>query len=270
MSELELPGKLVRDERDARRYTRLTLGYALLIYAVLTLALTGVIPAWVLVPVVPLVYVRLSLALHELMHVCPASNVSAFHRLTLLMESPISLGYREHRAIHFTHHRFSGTARDPELFQIVGGSVRAFANALISPERHAVTWVRAHGVTRELAIEAAVRLTVFSAFLVWNPRVFLVYWITLRLSIGTGAFIFHHVLHNQHGRLGTFPLPLPAGLRATVRLLVGREPLVILSEHERHHRWPRVRASDLRRLPLASDLSALPVTPADCVIPAKG
>lgn len=266
MSELALPGTLQRDEGDARRYRRLTVAYALTIYAVLVLALAGLVPAWVLVPVVPLVYVRLSLALHELMHVCPTSDVSVIHRLTLLMESPISLGYREHRAIHFMHHRFSGTARDPELFQIVGGPLGAFGHALISPEWHAVTWVRAHGLTRALAIESAVRIAAFGAALAWNPRVFLLYWIMLRLSIGTGAFVFHHVLHNQHGRLGTFPLPLPMAWRAAARLLVGREPLVILSEHERHHRWPRVRASDLTRLPPAT----ADLTPADRAIPAGG
>ena len=82
-----------------------------------------------------------------------------------------------------------------------------------------------------------------------DPATFLVYWIALRMSVGFASFVFHYVLHNADGELGTFPLPVsPAVTRAAARLF-GREPMLIITEHERHHQWPRVRARDLVQLP---------------------
>jgi len=243
------PPGLTRDRTDARHYTRLTLVLVSLLYLSLGLALFRVVPAWLLLIVVPLVYLRLALALHELLHAAPAQDVPAFHRLTMIFETPIGLGYREHRAIHFAHHRFASTDRDPERYQIIGGPWRAFGNALISPERALVGWVRAHGVGRNLAAEMAVRATAFVVVAAVNPVVFVVYWITLRLSVGFASFVFHHVLHSLDGQLGTFRLPVPAWVVRVAEVLFGREPLLILTEHERHHEWPRVRARDLPLLP---------------------
>ena len=80
----------------------------------------------------------------------------------MIFESPMCLGYREHRAIHFAHHRFAATDRDPERYQIVGGAIQAaFANAMISPERGFIHWVREHGVSRPLAAEMTVRFIGF-------------------------------------------------------------------------------------------------------------
>jgi len=244
-------GGFLRDEADARRYTRLTLAYALTLYGALGFALAGLLPAWALVPIVPLVHLRLALALHELMHVRPASGVPFFHRLTMILETPLCLGYREHRTIHFLHHRFAATARDPEIYQIRGGPIRAFANAMISPERGCVAWVRRHGLSASLAVEGAIRLAVFGMVLALNPWVFFVYWVSLRFSVGVTSFVFHHVLHSRDGRLGTYPLPVSPALTGAAATIFGGEPMLILTEHERHHRWPRVRARDLPRLPEA-------------------
>ena len=243
------PASMLRDQADARRYTRDTLLYVCLLYAGLGLALANLIPAWMLAVIVPLVYLRLALALHELLHAAPAPQVPAFHRLTMIFETPIGLGYREHRAIHFSHHRFASTDRDPERYQIVGGWWRAFGNAMICPERALVSWVREHGVSRALALEATVRLAGFITVCWINPRVFIVYWVALRLSVGFASFVFHRVLHSLDGQLGTFPLPVATGVTRIASLLFGREPMLILTEHERHHEWPRVRARDLPMLP---------------------
>lgn len=240
---------LCRDESDARHYQLMTRLYAYSLYAALGAAFLRVLPVWVLTVIVPFVYLRMALALHELLHVCPPEQVPRFHQLTMIFESPMCLGYREHRAIHFAHHRFASTERDPERYQIVGGPVRAFANALISPERGFIHWVQAHGISRSLAIDAGIRAAAF-ALLVWvNPRVFVAYWVSLRLSVGFASFVFHHVLHNFEGRLGTFPLPVSDALLRAAGVLFGREPMLILTEHERHHSWPRVRARDLPLLP---------------------
>jgi len=243
------PAALTRDRADARHYVRVTLVLVSLLYVSLGLSLFRLMPAWLLLVVVPLVYLRLALALHELLHAASAPEVPAFHRLTMIFETPIGLGYREHRAIHFAHHRFASTDRDPERYQIVGGAWRAFGNALISPEHALVAWVRTHGLSRQLAAEMAVRFVAFVAVAAINPPVFLVYWLALRVSVGFASFVFHHVLHSLDGRLGTFRLPVPRAIVRTAEVLFGREPLLILTEHERHHEWPRVRARDLPLLP---------------------
>jgi fatty acid desaturase len=240
--------ELMRDALDARRYLRRTVALTLAIYALLALALAGYLPAWVFPLVLPLVYVRLSLALHELMHVRTAAQVSWFHRLAMIFDTPLGLGYREHRAIHLRHHRHAATARDPELFQIEGGHARALACALVSPEYAAWRWVREHGLSPALRREALVRAGVFACLAAVNPLVFLAYWATLRACIGGASFVFHHVMHSRGGALGNFALPpVPRGVLSVVRALFGVEPVTIVSEHRAHHREPNVRARDLAR-----------------------
>jgi hypothetical protein len=243
----------VRNDGDARRYVRRTLALTLAIYALLACALAGFVGPWVFPVVLPLVYVRLSLSLHELMHVRAASRVSWFHRLAMIFDTPLGLGYREHRAIHLAHHRYATTARDPELFQIRGSHAAAFANALVSPERAAAAWVRRHGVSRGLRRQALARATVFVALCAWNPAAFAVYWITLRACIGASSFVFHHLLHNRAGVLGDHALP-PAMLRLLpcVQALFGAEPVIIVRDHRFHHVHPAVRASDLPQLDAAA------------------
>ena len=243
------PREYLRDARDARVYQRGTIALVLALYVSLAAAFAGWLPAWLLAAIVPLVYLRLALALHELLHVCPAEDVSWFHRLTLVLETPFCLGYREHRAIHFLHHRYASTDRDPERFQIVGGPLGAFGRAMISPEYHFLSWIRTHGVNRRMAIEVAARAIAFMAVASINPVVFLVYWVALRLSVGFASYVFHYVLHNDAGALGTFPLPVSPAVTRAAELLFGREPMLILTEHERHHQWPRVRARDLSQMP---------------------
>jgi fatty acid desaturase len=249
------PSAFARDDDDARARIRQTLGHTLSLYALLGLALAGAIPVLALVVAVPLVYVRLSLALHELMHVRTASRVPAFHRLAMIFDTPLGLGYREHRAIHLAHHRYTATTRDPELYQIRGGHLRAFLCATFSPERHLVTWIRRRGMSRALAAEAAVRFALFFALALANPAVFFAYWATLRASIGGASFVFHHLLHSRGGDLGNFPLPFGPGVLRFARTAFGQEPVVILTEHRAHHLWPTVRARDLPRLAQARRLS---------------
>ena len=244
---------------DDRRYLRATLGWTLLLYAALASALAGVLSALWLLAVVPLVYVRLSLALHELMHQRSAAQVPAFHRLAMILDTPFGLGYREHRVIHLRHHRSSAGADDPELYQIAGGHGRALLGALLVPERSLLNWVRKHGLQRGLRRDGAVRCAVFVAVAAIDPAVFAVYWLTLRASIGAAGFIFHHLLHQRHGRLGTFALPASPGLQAAGRQLFGEEPMLILQRHRAHHLWPSLRVRDLPDLPPGFDLPAGPL-----------
>jgi hypothetical protein len=100
-----------------------------------------------------------------------------------------------------------------------------------------------------MAMEVAIRAVAFAVGAAINPAIFLVYWLALRLSVGFASYVFHYVLHNDAGALGTFPLPVSPAVVRAAEVLFGREPMLILTEHERHHVWPRVRARDLVQLP---------------------
>jgi hypothetical protein len=249
-----------RSDADARRYVRLTLGHTLAMYGVLGATLLNVLPAWTLVVAVPWLYLRLSLGLHELLHVCDATEVPAFHRLAMIFDTPAGLGFREHRVIHFRHHRFGGGERDPERWQIEGGHLHAFAQAMTTPERSFVEWVRTRGVDGVLLRDGAFRLAVFAALVALNPMVFLVYWTTLRVCIGGAGFVFHHLLHNRRGALGTYALPFPLWLVHAGRTIFGDEPMLILTRHRSHHLWPRIRVRDLPELPATFALPPGPIS----------
>jgi hypothetical protein len=265
-----------RNDADARRYLRLTLGHTLGMYGVLAAAVFGVMPAWTLLIVVPWLYVRLSLALHELLHVRDAARVPAFHRLAMIFDTPFGLGYREHRAIHLRHHRFGGDERDPERWQIEGSHLRAFANAMTTPERSLFEWIRTRGIDAALARDGVFRLVCFCVVVAIDPTVFFVYWIALRASIGGAGFVFHHLLHNRRGALGTYALPFPSWFVRTGQLVVGDEPMLILTQHRSHHLWPDVRVRDLPRLPPKFVVQPGPVTRATiadamrCTVPKHG
>jgi fatty acid desaturase len=251
-----------RDAFEARRYLRATFAWTIVMYALLGAALAGLAPAMLLVVAVPLVYVRLSLALHELLHLRAAARVPAFHRLAMILDTPFGLGYREHRALHLSHHRRGADGGDPELFQIAGGHFRALACSLVAPERSLVVWIRTRGISASLAREASLRLVVFVLAATLNPMVFLLYWIVLRASIGAAGFVFHHVLHNRNGRLGTFSLPVSEGALRVGYALFGTEPMLILARHRAHHLWPELRVRELPDLPRGFELPPGPVTPA--------
>ena len=250
-----------RDAADVRRYVRATLGWTIGIYALLAAALAGILPAPVLVVGVPLIYVRLSLALHELLHLRPAARVPAFHRLAMIFDTPFGLGYREHRTLHLRHHRCGAGAADPELHQIAGGHFSAFCNALVAPECSLVAWIRTRGVSAPLAREGGFRLAAFVLVAAIDPAVFLLYWIVLRLSIGAAGFVFHHILHNRGGRLGTFALPVQDRALRAGTYVFGTEPMLILARHRAHHLWPELRVRDLPDLPRGFAVPAGPVSP---------
>ena len=252
----------LRDDTDARRYVRRTFALTIALYVVLAAALADLVPPWALLVAVPWLYVRLSLALHELLHVRAATNVPAFHRLAMIFDTPLGLGYREHRAIHLRHHSYGCGPRDPERAQIEGGHGRAFLMALTTPERALVRWVRTRGVDAQLAKEASVRLVLFCALAAANPSVFAMYWVALRASIGVAGYVFHHLLHNRGGALGTYALPFSSGLVRVGRALFGAEPMLILLRHRSHHLWPDIRVRDLPALPAAFTLPEGPVAPA--------
>lgn len=239
------PRGFYRDRHDARRYQRLSLSYLLAVYGVLGFTLAEWAPVWILFVLVPPLYVRCALSTHELMHISPANEVSLLHRLMMVLETPVCLGYREHRDIHIRHHRYPATERDPEFFQIRGGHLRALLSAMLSPEWSMMAYLREKRGSRAWLMEAAVRCGGFFAAWWLNPAVFLWYWITIRLSAGMSAYTFHHLLHYRRGGYGTFPLRPPRAIDRIVRIVLGTECVQILYEHPAHHAWQQVKAQHL-------------------------
>ncbi len=249
-----------RNELDARSYVRRTFVLTISLYAVLAAALWGPLPWWTLLVAVPWLYVRLALALHELLHARAPDDVPAFHRLAMIFDTPLGLGFREHREIHLDHHRYGVDRRDPERAQIEGSHLRALLMALSTPERALVHRLHTRGLDAALVRQAGLRLVVFCALLAANPAVFVVYCLVLRASIGASGYVFHHVLHNRRGALGTYALPVSARIARAGQALFGEEPMLILARHRSHHLWPDVRVRDLPALAATFDLPAGPVT----------
>jgi hypothetical protein len=81
------------------------------------------------------------------------------------------------------------------------------------------------------------------------------------VSIGGAGFVFHHLLHNRRGDLGTYALPFPAWFVRAGRLIVGAEPMQILTQHRSHHLWPDVRVGDLPEFAPTFSLPPGPVEP---------
>lgn len=239
------PGRPARPA-DPRRQTFL---WSVALYAVLSFSALGVLPPWALALAVPLVYVRLALALHEMMHRCHPSGLGAFFRLAVVLETPWALGYREHRVLHLRHHRFNAGPGDPERNLITATPVRALWLALTVPERSTLAWVREKGLRSALGTGHLMRAVLFASVACLAPSAFAVYWVALRLSIGLSGFCFHHLLHARAGRPGTFSLPGGAKTLRWGRWLFGQQPMLILYRHRAHHLWPQLPLDALPDLP---------------------
>jgi hypothetical protein len=256
---LRPPRSFHRSPADACRYERAGVAYMTSIWAALAVAMLGWAPLAVLAPVIVVCYLRGALLTHELMHVRRPEQVAWPLRMMMLFDTPFGLGYREHQDIHLRHHRRPAMPGDPELFQIRGGSARAFVAALASPELAALRWVAEHGIGPALRREATVRALVMLSLAALRPSTFLAYWLMLRLTVGVSNFMFHHALHYRRiGRrsarasgseaYGTFPLRLPRPLDVGLRVVLGSHLAAVLSEHDAHHAWSQVKAERLRGL----------------------
>ena len=228
---------------------RRTFLWSHVLYVALLMAALEVLPLWALAGAVPLVYVRLALALHELMHSSAPHRLGAFFRLAVVLETPWALGYREHRVLHLRHHRFNAGPGDPERDLIAASPARALWLAMLVPERSLLAWVREKGLRSALGPGHVLRAVLFVSVAWLAPAAFAVYWVMLRLSIGFSGFCFHHLLHARPGRLGTFALP---GGERTLRwgmCLFGQQPMLILRRHRAHHLWPQIPVDALPDLP---------------------
>jgi fatty acid desaturase len=251
---LRPPRSFHRSPADVRRYERAGVAYMTSIWLALAVAMLGWASLAVLAPVIVVCYLRGALLTHELMHVRRPEQVAWPLRMMMLFDTPFGLGYREHQDIHLRHHQRPALPGDPELFQIRGGSARAFLAALASPELAAIRWVGEHGIGPDLRREATMRALVMLGLATLRPSTFLAYWLLLRITVGAANFMFHRALHYRgardsgRGEYGTFPLRLPRPLDAALRVVLGSHLAAVLCEHDAHHAWSQVKAERLRGL----------------------
>ena len=231
--------------QDADRYVTDATRWMLVIYASLAAALSGAVPVWLLAPAIIVAYARGALLVHELMHVRRATAVNRLIAMMMLFDTPLGLGYREYQRIHMLHHRWAGDPRDPEHYQIAGGRLRALVGAMLASELAMIHWLRAHGLSRSLAVESLQRAAAFALLLAINPLAFAGYWVVMRVTIGAANFAFHHVVHSRDGELGDFRFETTPFVDRIVGLVLGPRLSPVLFDHPGHHAWPRVRAEHL-------------------------
>lgn len=237
-------------DQDARRYTLITLVCYALLYGQFLLALAGAIPFWSMCLTAPVLIVRWMFAQHELFHLRTAREVDPLTRLLPLMLTPISLGYKEYLHIHYGHHRHMATEDDPEYFQLRGGKISGFLNALTAPEQAFVRWVMRNPIDTELILGTLLRAVLFVG-LVWiSGANFWWYWLPVRLAYGLAYFSFFYCLHRRGEGYGVYPIKLARWEQTVFGLLFGQDALLGTCHHDAHHRQPRVSAYRLPEVAL--------------------
>lgn len=232
-------------EQDARRYALLGNAIVLTLFALYAAAVAGAVSRWLLPLAVVILLPRWMIYVHELFHLRSEHRVDPLNRLLLLPFTPLALGYREFRTIHFGHHRNPATADDPDSFHILGGTTRALVGALTLPEQAFWRWILRYGVDVRLGLGAVLRLATFAALALAGGIAFLWLWVPLRLVYAAGDLAFFHLLHFRHGHPGTYALTLPPVVTRLARMVYGNTVVFAVLHHDRHHRDPRVAARHL-------------------------
>jgi fatty acid desaturase len=243
---------LFAPDGDARRLTRTSLVCVALIYADFAAAAFGLLPAWTLAIVVPLLVPRWMIAVHELFHLRSEREVDPLTRLQPLVFTPLSLGYRELLVNHRTHHRFMAAQGDAELYQIRGSPLAGLAAAMTAPEQMTIRWALEHGIDRDLAVGVALRAAIFAAAIAIGGTAFLWYLVPARLAFGASYFTFFYCLHRRGAAVGVYPLRLPATSARILTIVYGRDVVEATLHHDIHHASPRVAARNLSKARLAA------------------
>jgi hypothetical protein len=228
---------LYREPLEGRRWVREGGLYFALIHVQLAAVLAGVLPRWTLPLLLPLWMARLVIGRHELLHACEEDDVDAFTRLwpMLMMVAPLSPGFRELRVYHQRHHQLMLTTDDPDWDQMRGSKLRGFLHCLISPEVTLERWICENGVDRALLRDVVLRAVFFVGVAVSCGRLFIWYWLPLRLTYGAALFLFSYVPHRRGPRYGVFRIePGPAGV-ALLSALFSRAGWLALCNHDLHH-----------------------------------
>ena len=230
---------------DAIEYQLKIILFTFALYACFAAYLLNWLGLWWMVAIISVLVTRWMIAFHELFHLKKAEELDFITRLAPIPFAPISLGYREYRAIHIAHHQYTATEKDPDAFHILGGSLKAFIGAATQQEQATFRYISAHGLSRELAVMMSIRLLLFIAMFIVSPSAFLVWWLVLRITYIINDFIFFHLVHYRSGVGGTFPLPLPSFIKFPALLIYGIDVVYATMHHEIHHHYSRIAAKHL-------------------------
>ena len=228
------------NEKDALEYRIKITFFTLALFVCYAAYASGVINVIWMALLTTIMVTRWMIAFHELMHLKKPQDLDLLTRLLPIPFAPFNLGYREYQKIHMGHHQFTATPKDPEAFHILGGFVKAFIGALTQHEQSSYRYIRANGLSRELAMMMVVRTALFFALLLAAPQAFLAWWLVLRLSYVVNDFVFFHLVHYRSGTAGTFPIPLPNYLVYPALLIYGTDVVYATMHHDTHHQHTRI------------------------------
>ncbi|MCK5896628.1 MAG: fatty acid desaturase [Cocleimonas sp.] len=242
---MKTPSKYHANNSDAIEYQLKIILFTFSLYACYGAYVFNWLGLGWMIAIVSVLTTRWMIAFHELFHLKKADELDFITRLLLIPFAPINLGYREYRTIHMGHHQYTATPKDPDAFHILGGALTAFIGALTQHEQATFRYISAHGLSQELAIMMAIRLSLFITLFALSPSTFLVWWLVLRITYIVNDFVFFHLVHYRSGKAGTFPFPLPSFLKFPALLIYGIDVVYATMHHDIHHRHAHVAAKYL-------------------------
>jgi hypothetical protein len=228
-------------------------GYLIAFYAGLGAYVARCVPGWAFAAYGFFVFIRYFDLTHEEIHT-RQDDATTWHvlRWVFSVSGPLQLGYTQLAQNHRWHHAHDGTAKDPDAWIAHASPLRAAAHCLTQPEQAVLRWVRAHGVDRRLVLDLGLNLATWLALAhVCTWPQFLLYNLVVRAANGASWFVFTFVLHHAAVYQGVAPVRLPAWLRATWLVAIGRNNLNAITYHFLHHAYGFVPA---RSLPALSTL----------------
>ncbi|REJ94497.1 MAG: fatty acid desaturase [Planctomycetota bacterium] len=197
--------------------------------------------------IAPLLYIRFELNAHELIHACRATDLNPIVRYMPAGQSIYHMGYEGYRRNHLDHHRFVGTKDDPERYLVDGPAWLAAIKSVGCIDVAAVRYVRLYhkSFTWRDYLEALFHVAAFVGLLLWNWRVFLVYFVSLRVMVGLADFFFHRSLHAEGDPIARWFRRIDKAYPWLFGCWLGRHMTSILVWHDAHHAYPRVSARNL-------------------------
>jgi fatty acid desaturase len=233
------------NERDAREYQYKVIAFTMCLYLVFIAFALGYIPFWIMLPVSSILVTRWLIAFHELLHLKKAEDLDWLTRLVPIPFSLVNLGYREYRQIHMGHHRYTAQREDPDAFHIRGGHLKALLGAITQQEQASYRFIKQYGLSRELAVMLFLRAALFLALLLVFGKVFVVWFLVLRITYIINDYIFFHFVHYRAGQAGTFSIPLTRWLIYAFIVIYGIDVVYATMHHDIHHRNARIAAKFL-------------------------
>ncbi len=234
--------------RDRYFYSATAVFWNVLPFACLELARRGWLPYWFVAALTFWAMTHWMQAIHELFHVQHEQRIDWFNRFMPMVMTPLSLGFKQYQAIHFTHHTDVCSPRDMEYYQLRGSKLNGFLNALTSPDQALFRWLqrywndphKAQYIEADLVSNLLVNSTLFLLCFVHFGANFLWYWIPARLSYGINAFAFFYMLHRRGEAFGSYPVFLRRRGDWLYRALYGRDIVNGTCNHDIHHWNPRI------------------------------